>query len=122
MAAGLPDPLSVEGLVGIATVPASALRGDRRKTLDYLQEDAANGGLSSVAALKSWPHFDGLRDDPEFQALIAKQDEINARRYRHLKEEGLLLGPEEVLARGNFDCAPFVEGSESSAKAVHSGN
>jgi len=86
-----------------------ALRGDNLQALDCLRQDAADGGLSSVSALKVWPHFDNLRDDPDFQALIAEQDEINARWRERLEDEGLLLTPEEVLALKNFEFDPFVE-------------
>jgi len=86
-----------------------AMRGDNRQALDYLRQDAENGGLSSVTALKLWPHFDGLRHDPEFQALIAEQDQLNAQWLKRLEGEGLLMGPEEVLALQEFDFDPFAE-------------
>lgn len=85
------------------------LLGDNEKALDYLRRDAANRGLSSVAALKIWPEFDPLRDNPEFQKLIAEQEEINAQWRERLEEEGLLLTPEEVLALEDFDFDSFAE-------------
>jgi TolB-like protein len=90
-----------------------AIRGENELALNYLRRDAANRGLSSVAALKIWPEFDGLRDDPEFQALIAEQEEHNLQWRQRLEEQGLLLTPEEVLPLEDFAFDPFAEvGSE----------
>lgn len=84
-----------------------AMRGDRRKALDYLHDDAESSGLSCVTCLKTWPQLDGLRDDPEFMALIADADDINARWQTRLEATGLLLSPAEVLALTGLDFDPF---------------
>jgi TolB-like protein/cytochrome c-type biogenesis protein CcmH/NrfG len=86
-----------------------AMRGENLQSLDYLIQDAENSGLSSLTALKLWPHFDGLRHHPEFQAMLAEQDKLSAHWLQRLEEEGLLMGPEEVLALQEFDFDPFAE-------------
>jgi len=92
---------------------AHSVRGEKEAALDYLRRDAAKRGISSVSALKIWPEFDGLRDDPEFQALITEQEQANALWYRRLEDERLLLTPEEVLALEEFDFDPFAEAAHS---------
>ena len=52
--------------------------------------------------------FDGVRDDPRFVAIHEElQSQIEAQRQR-LKDEGMLLTPEELTKKENFDFDPFV--------------
>lgn len=80
-----------------------AIRGDTRQCLEALRRDASGGSASCPVCLLIWPHFDGLRDDPAFIALVARQDEVNATRRQRLADEGLLLTPEQVLSLEKSD-------------------
>ena len=44
--------------------------GEYQRGLEYMQKAVALGYFP-VTTLERWPQFDGLRDDPGFQQLIA---------------------------------------------------
>ena len=49
----------------------NALRGRREKALDYLCRAVAAGVPSDRGYLLREPDFEALRDDPEFEAIVA---------------------------------------------------
>lgn len=86
-----------------------ALNGEPQKALEELWDDANDGGISCSPCLIDWPHFDGLREIPSFQSLLAESERRNEAIRKMLGEQGLLLPPREVLELGNFNFDPFEE-------------
>lgn len=84
-----------------------ALRGDTEQVLAALREDYRGRYGSCYSCLRGWPHFEYLRGNPEFDALLAEQDAQRAALRQQLIDEGMLLTPEEVRALEEFDFDPF---------------
>jgi hypothetical protein len=53
------------------------------------------------------PHFDSLRDNAAFEALITGQEAKLATQRQRLDDEGMLLTPAEVLQNKNLSFDPF---------------
>jgi hypothetical protein len=56
-----------------------------------------------------WPHWDNLRDEPEFDRVLAEMEASKAVQRQRLADEGMLLTPEEVLQLEDFSYDPFLE-------------
>ncbi len=50
--------------------------GDRDQSLQALQKYLASGG--TPANIRSWPNFDGLKDDPRYQQLLKSAEAVQA--------------------------------------------
>jgi TolB-like protein len=100
------DVLGIKNLVFFAAT-LHALRGDTEKVLAALRADYRARYGSCYSCLNGWPHFDYLRGNPEFDALLAEQHANRAAVRQQLIDEGMLLGPEEVRALEDFDFDPF---------------
>lgn len=74
------------------------MRGEKDRALELLADDGSNWSRSCMRCLKTWPHFDALRGNPGFDALLVRIDTERTAQSQHLANRGLLLTPEEVLA------------------------
>jgi TolB-like protein len=84
-----------------------ALSGRNREAIEHLRLLLSQEVANHSKFIRRWHHFDGLRGDPEFEALVAEGlARLDAQR-QHLEEEGLLLTPEEVMALDNYEYDPF---------------
>jgi len=86
-----------------------AMRGDTRQAMAELHRAAEQHGvLSCIWCLRYLPHWDSLRDDPDFEALIVEQEEKLAAIRQRLADDGMLLTPAEVLQLEDFSFDPFL--------------
>ena len=90
-----------------------AISGRNHEAIEHLLEGLSQKVANHTGFVQRWSLFDGLRGDPEFEALVEEgQARLEAERQR-LADEGLLLTPKEVMALEDFRFNPFVEqGSE----------
>ncbi len=85
------------------------MSGDTRLAMAELRRAADQPGvLWCIWCLRHWPHWDNLRDDPDFEALIADQEVKLAAIRQRLADEGMLLTPEEVVQLDDFSFDPFL--------------
>jgi len=86
-----------------------ALQDRPEPALAALRIAAQQGGMMCVFCFRLYPHWDGLRDQPEFVALLEEQTEKLADQRQRLADEGMLLTPAQVLALDDFDFDPLAE-------------
>ena len=65
--------------------------GERGAALASLKTKVDNGFLAQWSEEIIWPGYDGLRDDPEFQAIVAEAD----RKRAIMAESALVILAEE---------------------------
>jgi TolB-like protein len=85
-----------------------AIGDEPRLALEALRRSAATGFFACAVCLRVFPHFNSLRDMPEFEKLVLGLEEKNADAIRRLADEGMLLTPQEVLAIDKIDFDPFA--------------
>ena len=87
-----------------------AMSGNTRQAIAELRNAADQEGvLSCTWCLRHWPHWDKVRSNPDFEALIVEQEaKLTALRQR-LAAEGILLTPRQVLELENFSFNPFAQ-------------
>jgi len=85
-----------------------AIRGDADATVAALRQAVRDGDTCAVC-IRTFPHFDSVRDDPGFVAVLAELEAKIATQRKRLAQEGMLLTPQQVMALENFDFDPFVE-------------
>lgn len=85
-----------------------AIRGDAGATVAALQQAVRDGDTCAVC-IRTFPHFDSVRDDPGFVAVLAELEAKNAAQRERLAQEGMLLTPQQVMALEDFEFDPFVE-------------
>jgi TolB-like protein/DNA-binding winged helix-turn-helix (wHTH) protein/Tfp pilus assembly protein PilF len=103
---------SFQGDVQMYSAALHALRGDLQRAKAALANDISKG-LTCLRCLKTWPHFDPLRDDPDFEALLKRIENERARQYQGLADRGLLLSPEEVVALEDPNFEPLRLAAEN---------
>jgi hypothetical protein len=83
-----------------------AIRGDSQGAVTAVRQ-AMQDGFVCMPCM-SWPHFDRLLGEPDFEVLVDEmQAKVDAQRQR-LADEGMLLTPEEVLQLEDFSFDPFL--------------
>ena len=100
------------GMVRLREILAAlySMSGNGKKALMELQTAAERANvLSCTWCLRYWPHWDNLRGDPDFEALLADQEEKRSIQRQGLADEGLLLTPEELLGLDDFAYDPFAD-------------
>jgi TolB-like protein len=100
------------GELGLREILAAlyAMSGNGKKALMELQSAAESANvLSCIWCLRYWPHWDNLRGNPDFEALLANQEEKRSIQRQGLADEGLLLTPEQLLNLDDFDYDPFAD-------------
>jgi len=86
-----------------------SMSGNAQRATDELKKAAAQEGvLTCTWCLRYWPHWDNIRDDPVFEALIVEQEESFAAMRKRLRAEGLLLTPAEFRNAEDFSFSPFA--------------
>jgi catechol 2,3-dioxygenase-like lactoylglutathione lyase family enzyme len=85
----------LQGTLGDAAGAAAALKR------------ALQDGHRCVPCL-GFPHFDTVRDDPAFVAVLAEYHEAVAADRQRLADEGMLLTPEQVLQLESYSFDPFL--------------
>jgi len=83
-----------------------AMSGRTEEAVSQLRE-AVQAGFVGMGALRNYPHFDSIRDEPGFIGVITELNAIIGAQRKLLDEEGMLLTPEQVLALESFDFDPF---------------
>jgi len=86
-----------------------AMVGEQPEAIESLRSAATQGGLTCAWCLRLLPHFDKLRDNPAFEALIVEQEAKLATQRQRLNDEGMLLTPAEVLQLDSFSFDPFAD-------------
>ncbi len=106
LAAGVeiaPDDLKLQfhaaQLHAMSDNPQQAMAAMRRAVLP--------GGVNCTWCLHNYPHFDSLRGDAAFTALIAEQEAKVAAQRQRLAAEEMLLTPQQVLELEGFTYDPF---------------
>jgi len=84
-----------------------ALQGSAGQAVAALRDGIRSGGASCLSCLHGWPQFESLRGDPGFDAVVAGEEERVAELRRELREQHLLLSPNEVLSLEDWDFDPF---------------
>jgi TolB-like protein len=84
-----------------------AMSGDTRAAAAALRQ-AVKDGFTCPGCLRDFPHFDDLRDDPAFTALIAELNAKVAAQRQRLADEGMLLTPGELMQLEDFSFDPFA--------------
>jgi TolB-like protein len=84
-----------------------AIRGDTRQAIKALRNAAAQGGLYCTHCVRAWPHWESVRGEPEFDAVVTGQESEHAAQRQRLADEGMLLGPAEVLELDGLSFDPF---------------
>jgi hypothetical protein len=86
-----------------------AMSGDEEQAMEELRRFAEElEALLYPWALRHWPHWDNLRDEPYFETFITEQEaKLDIIRLR-LADEGMLLTPDEVLQLEDFSFDPFL--------------
>jgi len=97
-----------------------AWTGDHLQFLYAKLQGALNNVPGAVAALQQalreghrcvpclgFPHFDAVRDDPGFVAVLHDYEAAVAADRQRLADEGMLLTPEQVLQLKDFSFDPF---------------
>ena len=85
-----------------------AMSDHKQEAIAALRRAASQGGLTCTWCLRLMPHFDSLRDNAAFEALITGQEAKLATQRQRLDDEGMLLTPAEVLQNKNLSFDPFV--------------
>ena len=86
-----------------------SMQGRPEEALDFLQTAARQISVLCVHCLNIFFHYENVRDEPGFEALVADQEaKVGAQRQR-LADEGMLLTPEQVLALENFEFDPLAQ-------------
>jgi len=85
-----------------------AMKGDTQEAIAALRRAAPQGGLTCSHCVRMWPHWDNLRDEPEFHRVLDDVEAGKAVQRQRLADEGMLLTPEEVLQLEEFEFDPFV--------------
>jgi TolB-like protein/cytochrome c-type biogenesis protein CcmH/NrfG len=99
-----------------------AYTGDHLQFLYAKLQGARNNAPGAVAALQQalreghrcvpclgFPHFDTVRDDPGFVAVLHDYETAVAADRQRLADEGMLLTPEQVLQLKDFSFDPFEQ-------------
>jgi TolB-like protein/Flp pilus assembly protein TadD len=99
-----------------------AWTGDHLQFLYAKLQGALNNAPGAVAALQQalrqghrcvpclgFPHFDTVRDDPGFVAVLHDYETTVAADRQRLADEGMLLTPEQVLQPKDFSFDPFEQ-------------
>lgn len=84
-----------------------AASGSAQEALIALRQ-AVDDGETCVWCLQTFPHFDNLRGEPEFAAVITEARARNSAQRQKLADENMLLTPEEVLRLKDFSFDPFL--------------
>ncbi len=98
-----------------------AYSGDHLQFLYAELQGALDNAPGAVAALRralreghrcvvclGFPHFDTIRGDPGFVAVLDEYESTVAADRQRLADEGMLLTPEQVLELENFSFDPFL--------------
>jgi len=85
-----------------------AMSGDNPLAITALRNASAQGGLTCTFCVRMWPHWDNLRDNPEFIQILDEAEVDKEKQRWSLAEEGMLLTPEEVMQLKDFSFDPFV--------------
>ena len=84
-----------------------AMSDETGKAIAALRKAAPQGGLTCTHCLRMWPHWDNLREMPEFDRVLVEVEASKAVQRQRLADEGMLLTPEEVLQLENLVYDPF---------------
>lgn len=90
-----------------STAMLHAMSGRPREAVEDLRRSAQRGALSCLWCLRTFPQFDSLRDDPEFESLLEAQEARRDAQRKRLADEGMLLTPAQVLSVAQFAYDPF---------------
>ena len=85
-----------------------AMSGNTQQVMAALRRASSQGGLTCTFCLRRFPHFDNVRDDPDFAKLVTEQEAKLSDQRQRLADEGMLLTPEQVLQLEEFSFDPFV--------------
>lgn len=86
-----------------------AMSGDEYQAIGELRRFAKGSEVLLYPwALRHWPHWEDLRDHPEFESFVSEQEANLAEVRERLAYEGMLLTPEEVLQLKDFSFDPFL--------------
>jgi len=85
-----------------------ALRGETKLAVAALRQ-ALKDGFTTFPYLRVAPQFDGLREDPDFQAVYEEMEAKLMSQRQGLADERMLLTPDELLALEDYSFDPFVE-------------
>ena len=83
-----------------------AMSGETPEAITALGR-AMEDGYLCAHCLRTHPHFDSLREDPDFIAVLAEYDAKIAVQRKDLTDGGFLVSPKELLALDDFDFDPF---------------
>jgi TolB-like protein len=84
-----------------------AIRGDTDRALRALRNAAGQGGLGCTHCVRMWPHWESIRDEPEFETIVSAQEARHAVQRQRLADEGMLLTPKQVKALDELAFDPF---------------
>jgi TolB-like protein/DNA-binding winged helix-turn-helix (wHTH) protein/Flp pilus assembly protein TadD len=85
-----------------------AMTGDTDAALAELRRVGRPGGMLCTPCLRRWPHFDDLRGDATFEALVAEHEARYAAQRQRLADEHMLLTPQQVLQLDDYSFDAFV--------------
>ena len=91
----------------VALAQINAMSRDSHEAVIALRHAFEDGYLCAYC-LRTFPHFDNLRDEPSFIALLAEYDAKIAIQRQGLADAGMLLAPKELLALEEFTFDPFA--------------
>ena len=83
-----------------------AMSGEAPEATTALRR-ALEDGYLCAHCLRTRPHFDSLREEPDFIAVLAEYESKIAIQRQRLADAGVLVAPEELLALEDFDYDPF---------------
>jgi tetratricopeptide (TPR) repeat protein len=86
-----------------------SLQGRPEEALDYLREAARQVPLICLHCLDIFVHYDNVRGEPGFAAVVADQRAKADAQLRKLADEELLLTPEGVAALETFEFDPLAD-------------
>jgi len=85
------------------------MAGEPQEAIAALRHAAAQGGLSCTHCVRTWPHWDSLRGNSDFEQVIAEVEARKAAQRQRLADAGLLLTPEAVRQLEEFPFEPFAQ-------------